>query len=122
MSKKFIKSLIPPILFNILNKIINNKYGWKGNYTTWQDAKNESSGYDTDKILNAVKNSLLKVKNGEAAYERDSIVFDEIEYAWSLLAGLMFCSAKNEGGGSKCVILAEAWEVLIIKIKSFWIS
>ncbi|WP_324172642.1 TIGR04325 family methyltransferase [Sulfurimonas sp.] len=99
--KQFIKSLIPPILLNTVQKMRNNKYGWKGNYITWQEAQNDSTGYDTDKILQTVKNSLLKVKNGDAVYERDSVIFDEIQYSWQLLTGLMFCAAKMEGGGLK---------------------
>lgn len=95
--KKFIKSLIPPILFNILRKIKSNKYGWKGEYKTWKDAQDISTGYDSDEILKKVRNSLLKVKNGEAVYERDSVIFDEIQYSWPLLAGLMFACAKSGG-------------------------
>lgn len=54
-------------------------------------------GYDSTTILNKVKDALLKVKNGEAVYERDSVIFDEIEYSWPLLAGLMWITAQNEG-------------------------
>ena len=95
--KQFIKSLIPPILLSIIRKFRNNKYGWKGNYSTWQEAEHNSIGYDSDKILQTVKNSLIKVKNGEAVYERDSVIFDEIQYSWQLLTGLMFASAKKGG-------------------------
>ncbi len=95
--KQFIKSLIPPIVLNLFRKLKNNKYGWKGDYITWQEAQSDSTGYDTDKILQTVKSSLLKVKNGEAVYERDSVLFDEIQYSWQLLSGLMFCSAKMGG-------------------------
>jgi putative methyltransferase (TIGR04325 family) len=95
--KQFIKSLIPPILLSLLRKIKYNKYGWKGDYLTWQEAKNKSIGYDSNKILQTVKESLLKVKNKKAIYERDSVIFDEIQYSWPLLAGLMFCSSKMNG-------------------------
>jgi len=74
---------------------LNRRYGWKGDYHTWQEAKNDSTGYDTDRILQTVKNSVLKVKNGEAVYERDSVIFDEIQYSWQMLTGLMFASAKQ---------------------------
>ena len=93
---KLIKSFIPPILFEILKKIINKKYGWKGNYSTWVEATNDSTGYNTDKIFEAVKVSSLKVKNGEAVCERDSVIFDHIQYSWPLLAGLMYVAAKSE--------------------------
>ena len=53
--KQLIKSLIPPILLNTIRKLINNKYGWKGDYSSWQEAQNASMGYDSDKILEKVK-------------------------------------------------------------------
>jgi len=96
--KKLIKSLIPPIFMDLYRKYNSGKYGWHGNYKTWQEAQNASTGYDSDEIIQKVRNSLLKVKNGESVYERDSVIFDEIQYSWPLLAGLMFASAKVRGG------------------------
>ena len=93
--KIFIKSLIPPIIFFMLNKIRIKKYGWKGEYKTWAQAKNDSTGYDTNTILQAVKESSLKVKNGQAIYERDSVLYDEIHYSWPLLASILLCATKN---------------------------
>ena len=100
--KEIIKLLIPPILLIILRKLRKNKYGWKGNYASWKDANKASTGYDTKNILEIVKESLLKVKNGEAIYERDSVLFDEIKYSWQLLTGLMFCSVKMGGKIKVC--------------------
>ncbi len=95
--KQFIKCLIPPILFNLLNQYRNRSYGWIGNYETWKEAQRLSTGYENDEILQKVKNSLLKVKNGEAIYERDSVLFDEIQYSWPTLSGLMLSAAKSNG-------------------------
>lgn len=95
--KRLIKSLIPPILLDLYRKIKNKKYGWHGDYKSWEEAKKKSTGYDDNQILEKVRISLLKVKNGEAVYERDSVIFDEIEYSWPLLAGLMYASAKSKG-------------------------
>ena len=61
------------------------------------EAKLQCTGYDSDSILEKCKTSLLKVKNGEAAYERDSVLFDEIQYSWGLLAGLQKAALENEG-------------------------
>jgi len=44
----------------------------------------------------------MKVKRGEAAYERDSVLFDEIQNNWPLLAGLF--RAANENEGKLCVL------------------
>lgn len=95
--KQFIKSLTPHIVLNILKRIRSSKYGWHGNYKSWKEAQNASTGYDSYEIIQKVRSSLLKVKNGKAVYERDSVIFDEIQYSWQLLAGLMFASAKSGG-------------------------
>lgn len=95
--KQFIKSLIPPILLNFFHNYQNKKYGWSGNYSTWEDAKKASSGYESDEILQKVRASLLKVKHGKAVYERDSVLFNEIQYSWPLLSGLMLAAAKCGG-------------------------
>ncbi len=92
--KSLLKPLIPPIFFIFLNKFRDRKYGWKGNYSSWEDACLHSTGYDQDDILNKVKESALKVKNGEAAYERDSVVFDEVCYSWPLLSGILLSSVN----------------------------
>lgn len=64
---------------------------------TWGEARKASTGYDTDLILNKVRDSLLKVKKGEAVYERDSVLFDEIRYSWPLLAGLLWIASQKGG-------------------------
>jgi putative methyltransferase (TIGR04325 family) len=90
-----IKQFIPPILISLLKK--NSKYGWKGNYSNWQTAVLHSKGYNESTILQKIKEAALKVKTGEAVYERDSVLFEEIEYSWPLLASLMWVATKNNG-------------------------
>ena len=78
---------------------INNKsdYGWRGNYSSWEDALRYSGGYEATNILEKVKDSLLKIKLGEAVYERDSVLFDKKEYSWGVLAILMKAAVESEG-------------------------
>lgn len=78
-------------------KLFGNPWGWKGNYATWAEAQKQASGYDDDSILLKVKDALLKVKSGEAVYERDSVLFDKVEYSWPLLAALMWIAAQEQG-------------------------
>ncbi|MBI1770260.1 MAG: methyltransferase, TIGR04325 family [Bacteroidetes bacterium] len=93
---KIIKQFVPPILTNLYKKA-TSKYGWFGNYTSWQEAQNDSTGYDSLTIVEKVKEALLKVKNGEAVYERDSVLFDKIEYSWPVLATLMWIANQDNG-------------------------
>ena len=95
-AKTILKSLLPPLVISLFKKR-RTKYGWFGNYSKWEDAQKECSGYDATIILENCKNALLEVKNGKAVYERDSVLFNTIEYSWPLLAGLMFIAAINNG-------------------------
>lgn len=96
IDKQFIKDLLPPMLIKSFRKTgIFNSIHWSGDYASWKDALDASMGYDSGEIIEKVKNALLKVKNGEAAYERDSVLFDEIEYSWPVLSGLLWVYAQE---------------------------
>src|SRR5687767_3100200 len=69
---------------------------WQGNYADWNEAILNSSGYNEMSIFEKVRNSLRKVKTGEAVYERDSVLFDKIQYAWPLLACLENIAIEND--------------------------
>jgi putative methyltransferase (TIGR04325 family) len=88
-------------ILNIISKNIKpeNKTNaiWYGNFLNWTDALKNSAGYDSELILRKCKESSLKVKNGEAIYERDSVIFDKIQYSWGLLAGLQKAAIENHG-------------------------
>jgi len=90
--KKILKQFIPPILIDFLQKDRNISYS--GNYRTWEDAVNHSYGYDSDAIIGKVTASTSAVVNGEAAYERDGVLFYEQEYNWPLLAALYRAAAE----------------------------
>ena len=80
-----IKDFLPPITVRLLTGLL---YGWSGNYSTWQEAQKKCPGYNIDIIFNKVKNALLKVKTGEAVFERDSVLFDKVQYSFPLLSAL----------------------------------
>ena len=87
------KKLIP----FIKKYLQRSPYGWFGNYRSWEEAQSKTTGYDNNMILEKVRSATLKVKNGEAVYERDSVIFDKIQYSWPLLSVLMWIAAKNKG-------------------------
>jgi len=72
------------------------RYGWHGNYAGWSAASTKCGGYNENGILEKVKAATLKVKNGEAVYERDAMLFDQIEYSWPLLANLLWIAGKKD--------------------------
>lgn len=72
-----------------------NQYGWFGNFNSWDEVQSIASGYDAENILKKTKESLLKVKNGEAVYERDSVLFDKKEYPYAIISSLLYIAVKN---------------------------
>jgi putative methyltransferase (TIGR04325 family) len=91
----FVKQFLPPIFLTWLKKA--GRYGWSGDYKNWEEAKVLTDTYDDSVILDKVKQALLKVKNGEAVYERDSVLFDDIHYSWPLLSALLWTGMKKNG-------------------------
>lgn len=95
--KQVIKNWMPPMLINIGKYILKRDIVWYGNYVDWKEAKSDSLGYESNIILEKVKEAMFNVKNGNALYERDAQLFKIVEYSWPLLSGLMWISAI-EGG------------------------
>lgn len=103
--KNLVKAFVPPIIVIVIRKLKNQivvQDIWSGDYASWDEAKKKCTGYDTTLILEKCKNALLKVKNGEAVYERDSVLFDQIDYSFGLLAGLQRAALENNG--NLCVL------------------
>ena len=93
----FLEDCVPPIILRIMRQMRGNGILFQGDYASWEEAAAKCCGYDAEHILAKVLDATLKVKRGEAAFERDSVVFDEIAYAWPVLASLMWAAARNGG-------------------------
>lgn len=94
MLKELVKELLPPVILRFITGLF---YGWHGNYPDWSTALRKCSGYDSRIILEKVKESALKVKDGIIPYERDSVIFNEIQYSFPMLSGLMWIAGQNNG-------------------------
>ena len=93
--KNFFKNWVPPVLVRVIRA--KTAVSWHGDYGSWEDARKVSAGYDDEVILDKVKEASLKVKSGKAIFERDSVIFNEVHYAWPFLAGLMWIAAQTKG-------------------------
>jgi len=96
--RELIKDIVPPGIVKLYRRMRYgraNAYGYFGDYSNWGAALAASSGYDSDIILEKVKDALLAVKSGKAVYERDSVLFDRIEYAWPLLSTLLWIASRS---------------------------
>lgn len=97
--KSKLTRLIPLGLKKSVKKIIYNtpvsKYGWFGNYKTWSEAQANSHGYNQQSILDRIKQSVLKVKNKQAAFERDSVLFHTLDFQNEILEFLKTAFKQN---------------------------
>jgi putative methyltransferase (TIGR04325 family) len=104
--KNFARDACPPALWRLASQLKRRAVQsppagaaitFSGDYPSWEAAEQESRGYAAPEILAKTRAALSKVKNGEAAYERDSVTFDVIEQEFPLLAGLLRATAANGG-------------------------
>jgi putative methyltransferase (TIGR04325 family) len=95
--KALARDWLPPVLVRWFRQMRGGGIRFEGDFATWDEANSHCTGYDAEYILAKVLASALKVKHGEAAAERDSVLFDQIEYAWPVLAGLMWAAARTGG-------------------------
>jgi putative methyltransferase (TIGR04325 family) len=92
--KYYVKKITPLFLIELYS-IKNRNLKFIGHYQSWNVAKNQCRGYDDPRLVQKILDSCLKVKNGEAKWERDSVLFNEIEFNWPLSTVLMWCASLN---------------------------
>jgi putative methyltransferase (TIGR04325 family) len=103
MSNSFrssVRELLPPVIARAWGEWKSrgvDRLRFEGRYATWQEASDASTGYQADEILTRVKEATLKVRSGEAAFERDSVLFDSPEYPFPVIACLLRAAAATGG-------------------------
>lgn len=100
--KTLAKRWLPPALLERLKPLFRRNIYFSGDYPDWKAAGAQSSGYNSALILERVKEAMLRVTNGEAKFERDSVPFDEVQHSFPVLAGLL--RAASESGNRLSVL------------------
>jgi putative methyltransferase (TIGR04325 family) len=90
------KQWLPPILIERLKPLFRYGVYFSGLYDDWASASKSATGYDADLILEKVKHATLEVIAGKVAFERDSVLFHEVQHSFPLLAGLLRASVEND--------------------------
>ena len=88
VSKKILKNIIPPYLIGLFRNIFKENLFVYG-FDSWSSALTKSTSYNTEDVFNKTVESARKVRDGLAVYERDSVIFDEIQYDWQFLSCLL---------------------------------
>ena len=87
----FIKDISPPFFLrfarNIIKSHVDGSYFERG-FNTWSEASRKAS-YNSKTIFNKTLKAARLVRDGKAAYERDSVLFDKVQYDFKLLSSLL---------------------------------
>ena len=90
--KNVLKTVLPERIRGLLTGLF---YGWHGNYQTWNAASTKCTGYNTPGILEKIAESTAIVRDSQTGYERDSVIYNKIQYSYPVLAGLMLVASKH---------------------------
>lgn len=100
--KRNLRRWLPPAAAARLNAWRRKDVALSGSYSSWDQACKKASSYDSDHILERVLQASRQVRDGHAAYERDSVLFEQVEHSFPLLATLL--RAALEGGRALSVV------------------
>ncbi len=101
---RVIRMVMPRPMVGALRRVLGRpdwenqvSHGWRGDYPNWAAAAAEATGYDAETIISRTLQAARLVRDGKAAFERDSVVFEAPDYNWPLLACLMHVAAAMQG-------------------------
>jgi putative methyltransferase (TIGR04325 family) len=95
--REVVRDLTPPALLRVGRRLKGGGLRFAGRPADWADACRMSSGYAASAILERVVTATRAVVSGEAAYERDGVLFDEPAYPFAILAALLRAAALDAG-------------------------
>lgn len=99
MFKSIVKLFIPPLFYTLKDAVNKeNKISFSGNFSSWNEVNSIlPDNYSSDEIIDKVKKASLKVKNGDALFERDAVCFYENSYRYPILSHLLYAASHNKG-------------------------
>lgn len=93
--RRWVKDWVPPVLWRWGRSFGSRSLRLQGVFSSWQDALRHASGYDSEQIFERVREAALKVKAGEASFERDSILFTRPQCNFPVVAALLRAAAED---------------------------
>tara|TARA_B100000686_G_C16766508_1_gene962181 strand:- start:188 stop:1003 length:816 start_codon:yes stop_codon:yes gene_type:complete len=80
------------IIIKIIYRLGLGPISFIGPYESWQKALDEVKGYQDKELQEYLYNQALKVREGKAVYERDGVLFDQIQRSWPLSLSIVMAS------------------------------
>lgn len=91
------RDLLPPVLTRALVERNRVSLRFVDGFDSWQAATDRAGAYSESAILAQVQRATDEVVAGRAAFERDGVTFDQLEYRWPLAAALLWRAALASG-------------------------
>lgn len=95
--RRALHDLTPPLVSRALARRSKHATRFLDGFDTWAAATDAATGYAHETILAQVEKATDAVVTGRAAFERDGVTFDAIEYRWPVAAALMWQAARSGG-------------------------
>lgn len=92
-----VRSLLPPLLLSAAKRATGRSLRFRAAGGDWSAASRRSHGYADPEVIGRVAAATRAVVTGQAAFERDSVTFEQPDYRYPLLAGLMHHAALHRG-------------------------
>ena len=96
MRLRFLKHLVPPAWRPRVRRWLRRPI-YRGDYASWAQARAASRGYDDPAIFEKALAATRAVRDGRAAWERDTVLFPEPACNEPLLAALRRAAAFHRG-------------------------
>lgn len=90
------RAFVPPAILQWLRRATGRATVFSGPLPSWDRASADASGYGTPQVLERVAEAARAVRDGRAAYERDGVLMDRVEYSFPVLATLLLAAARND--------------------------
>lgn len=95
--RELARDWLPPAVARSILGLRGKLQRYNGDHQSWAAAQAASAGYSASAILDRVLSATRTVVAGEAAYERDGVLFDEPDPPFSLLSALLRVAALQQG-------------------------
>jgi putative methyltransferase (TIGR04325 family) len=105
--KKTAKLISPPILLESVRKLkryfsrshVMHYGAFEGPMSSWEEAIAHSDGWDASVITEKILASALKVRDGIAEFQQDTVIRDKILYSTTIVAFLLLALALSRQKG-----------------------
>jgi putative methyltransferase (TIGR04325 family) len=97
MTTQLLKSLVPPFVLELYRTRSSRHLRFTDKPSSWREALSMSSGYSIDEIRERAIDAARAVVNGRARYERDTVLFDDLDLPLEVLSALLRAALLDEG-------------------------